>query len=161
MCQKQTNRGQIFTGDAIFALVFVAALMGTYLSTAKAVSGKLAQDGAMGSLSDALDTSLIAIYSQDSLPHSCGLLDSAGRFSAKKIADFAALDAERSRELLGLYGQGGGYDFSLAITDFNGTEIARASSSQEPAAKTALASDRFGVLDDGRGARIRMIVWQR
>jgi len=170
-------RGQIFTADAMLAFVFLIALLGLYFSASNSVSSKFAYDSARFELNDASETAMSAILSSSYLPNpdqqsivsssyspSASLLDAHGFLSSSRADSFSetvSTSPERGREMLGLFRDGGGYDFSLSISDFSGSPITRCSSADQPALESVSQSQRFAVLDDGRPVKITLSVWKK
>lgn len=155
---RKLVRGQLFTTDAVFAIVFLISLLAFYSAASKAVALKLAGDESRSALSDAADTASLALFSPDT---PAGLLNEAGFVSSEKMVKLAQMEPERSRQLLGLYRQGSSFDYSLSITDFKGNALVAPSSANLSASESSLTVNRFAVLDDGRPLKISLVVWGR
>ena len=167
---RSSTRGQIFTADALVAFVFLLAILGIYFGTVKQASAKLAGDDAQLNIADASETALMVLLSEPSQNepaqelHTASLLTGERFLSSTRISALSSLcekNPERARELLGLYRFGGGYSFSLTISDFSGAPILRCASAQKQESASSLSTERFAVLDDGRPVKISLSVWER
>jgi hypothetical protein len=150
------SKGQLFTTDLIFAIVFLAFLLSIYAIANKQVEQNLSLRYEQESISKATrDAALVLLspgmpknWSANNV-HTIGLTAQKNVLSKEKIERFLFLankDYEKARQLLGLYREGISYDFALSISTLEGEELY--SFSPQELGDTRMAINRYALLEN-------------
>jgi len=148
-------KGQIFTTDAVFAILILFLIVQTYLSVSTMFDSKITHESYLRDikqksyyLSSVLMTEGNPTTWKSDNVNNVGLLDVTGNFDKSKIDELNVMcnyDYEKCRRLFGLYQTGDSYEFCIKLYDNEGIETVIG---KDYEAQDQLIQNRYAYLDD-------------